>query len=188
MSANSFASSRCEHYKYTVTLTWQCYGQWMHGQWNSVSLLLTILCLKLKCFDYSLVISNIQMPWHAQFFFHKYCIFLHWQLHMVFLIFLFFLWTHGSTKGHVPLMHASGLAFQRKHEIKWRLSTAEQYIYTIQRMELRIFWVELKTIIYLLENKLIAFTLNIQKLCIITIWGIGDTFWHSLFIQNAPMN
>jgi len=33
----------------------------------------------------------------------------------------------------------------------------------------------------LLENKLIAFTLNIQKLCIIRIPGTGDTFWHYLF-------
>lgn len=44
--------------------------------------------------------------------------------------------------------------------------------------KLHVFWVEF---IYMLENKLITFTLNIQKLCIITIPGTGHTFWHSLF-------
>lgn len=136
-------------YKYTVILTWQL----SDGQGNTVSPLLTVLCLKLKCFDYSLAISNIQMPWHAQFFFQWYCIFLHWQLHTVFLILLLFLQTHGTTKGHVLLMHAPGLAFQPKHEINEDCPQQSNIFMQFRDWsKLHIFWVECTTLICFLAS------------------------------------
>lgn len=62
-------------------------------------------------------------------------------------------------------------------------------VHLIQRLEYIIYFLSCtNNFIYFLENKLIIFTLNIQKLYIITVPGTGDIFCHSVFIQNALTN
>lgn len=105
-------------------------------------------------------------------------VFLSVMLAVRFLIFPLFFQTHKATKGHVPLVQAPGLAFQYKKEIKWRFSTAEQYIYAIQRL--------LNSIFSELNLKLLYFLCVSVCMCVY-IYPLLWIFRYYIYLQFQEM-